>query len=113
MSARGPEAVGEHDCAGGIGSVVPHVDQAAEHGAEAHHLEEVATDHAGLHFAGFAEAVEGEAHGGEIAERAEGLHALAKILDFGHGENGALHAQAGRALPDVDQPVFAAIHQRP
>ena len=41
LERRGPEAVGQHDGAGGIGAVVPHVDQAAEHRTQAHHLEVV------------------------------------------------------------------------
>ena len=34
-----PEPVGEHDYARGIRSVVLRIDQAAEHGVQAHHLE--------------------------------------------------------------------------
>src|SRR5262249_39452292 len=54
-----------------------------------------------------------EADGGEIAERGQRLDALAHILDFRHGERDIFGADAARALSDIDQPVFAAIDERP
>ena len=50
---------------------------------------------------------------GEIAERAQRFDALPQVLNLRHGEHCVLHAHARRALPDVNQPVFVAIHQRP
>ena len=41
------------------------------------------------------------------------FHAMPQILDLRHGEHGVLRAQARRALPDVDQAIFVAIHQGP
>ena len=49
---------------------------------------------------------------GEIAERAQGLHAGAQILDFGYGERCVFVADAGGALTDIDQPVLVAVDQR-
>ena len=35
----GPEAIGEHDSAGGVGPVIVRVEQAAEDGVQAHDVE--------------------------------------------------------------------------
>ncbi len=64
----GPEAIGEHDGAGGVGAVIVRVEQAAEHRVQAHHFEIRAVHDAGADFARFAEADHAEADGGEVAE---------------------------------------------
>ncbi len=53
---------------------------------EAYYVEVVAADDAGLDLARFTQADHGETEGGEIAERAQGFHAGAQILDFGDGK---------------------------
>ena len=39
MERVGPEAIGEDDGAGGVGAVIARVEQAAEDGVQAHHVE--------------------------------------------------------------------------
>src|SRR5438445_11208911 len=46
-----PEAVGENDDAGGLGSVVLRADETAEDRMEAHHVKERPANHAALNFA--------------------------------------------------------------
>ncbi len=42
-----------------------------------------------------------------------GLHARLQVAQLGDGEVRVLHADALRALPDVDEPVCVAIDERP
>src|SRR5581483_3233266 len=65
VEGGGPEMVGEDGGALGGGAIVALIEEAAEDGAEAHHFEIVAADDAGADFARLAQAVEGEADGGE------------------------------------------------
>ena len=89
------------------------VQQAAEHGAKAHHVEERPADDARFHHAGLAaETDHREVDGGEVAERADGGDARLEVVDFGHRERRVLGADARRALADVDQAIFVAIDQR-
>jgi hypothetical protein len=72
----------------------------------------VAADNATSNRTRLAEADHGEAHGGEVAKRAQGFHSGAQILDLWYGKRDVFLAQAGGALPHIDQPVFAAVDQR-
>ena len=105
LERRRPETIGEHDGAGGVRAVVAHVEQTAEHGMQAHHLEIGAADHAGANLARLAEADHGEADRREVAELRSAFDAGLQVLDFGHGEVRVLDAEAGRALANVDQAV--------
>ena len=109
----GPEAMGEHRRAVGLRPVVAGVEQPPQHGTEAHHLEVGAADDAGAHRARLAEAEHGELDGGEVAERGERLHARLQVAQLGHREVRVLHADALRALADVDEPVLVAVDERP
>ena len=106
-----PEAVGQHDHAVGFGAVIRRTDQAAEDGVQPHHFEIGTADHAGGDGAGLTEANHGERYAGKFAELGDGADAAFQIPQFGHGKGGVFVAQAGGALADVDQPVFAAIDQ--
>jgi len=106
-----PETVGENDDAGSIGPVVLRPDEATEHRTKPHHIEIRAADNSTLNRTRLAEADHGEAHGGEVAKLAQSFHTRAQVLYLGHGKGGVFVADAGSALPDVDQPVLAAIDQ--
>jgi hypothetical protein len=80
---------------------------------QAHYVEVRTTDNSRPHLARLSQPIEGESYGGEIADRAQRPDALPQILYLGHGKRGILHAKAPRALANVNQPVFVAIHQRP
>jgi hypothetical protein len=60
----------------------------------------------------FPESDHGETDRREVAERAESLDAGAQILNLGHGKRRVVVAQAGRALANVNQSVFVAVHER-
>ena len=108
-----PETVGQHGRAGGVGAIVPRVEQSAKHWVQPHHLEIRSADDAGTHLARLAKADHGEADGGEVAERAQRFDACAQILNFRHGERNVVGADAARTLADVDQPVLVAVDERP
>ena len=110
LQGGGPEAIRQNHGAGGGRAVVPHIEQPPQHRMQTHHVEVGTADHSRLHLARLAQPIHGEADGGEIADRAQRFDALPQVLHFRHGKRGILHAQARRALPDVDQPVFVAIH---
>src|SRR6202158_3007061 len=107
-----PETIGENDHAVGFGAVVLRSDEAAEHRMQAHHVEIRATNHATANGTRLTEADHGETHNGEVPERAHGFHAAAQILDLRYGKRGVVVAHAWGALPDIDQPVLVAVHQR-
>ncbi len=112
VKSGGPETVGENHDAGRFGTVVLRSDEAAEHGMKAHHVEIRAADNATANGTRLTEADHGEVHGGEVAKRAQGFHAGAQILYLGHGKRRVVVAEAGGALPDIDQPVLVAVDQR-
>jgi len=66
----GPEAIGQDQGGGSVGTIVGRAEETAENRAEAHDLEIGSADHSGADFAGLAEANEGEGEGREIAEGA-------------------------------------------
>src|SRR5580704_14857298 len=107
-----PETVGEKHDAGSLGTVVLRPNEATEHGMKAHHLEIVASDDAALNGTRLTEADHGEVHGGEVAKGAHGFHGGTQVLYFGYGKRRVLVTDAGSALPDIDQPVLAAVHER-
>src|ERR1700674_654515 len=107
-----PETVGENDDAGSLRTVVLGADEATEHGMKAHDVKIRAADNATLNGTRLTEADHGEVHGGEVAKRAQGFHVRAQILYLGYGKRSVFFADAGSALPDIDQPVLAAIDKR-
>jgi hypothetical protein len=107
-----PETVGENDDAGSIGTVVLRSDQATEHGTKAHHVEIRAADDATLNRTRLTQADHGEVHGGEVAKRAHGFQVRAQVLYLGYGKRSVFVADAGSALPDIDQPVLVAVDKR-
>ena len=112
MQGGGPEAVRENDRARRTGAVVALVEQAAEHGMQAHDFEVVAAHHAGAHFPRIAQPVQREADGGELAQGTQGPDALAEILHFRDGEDGIFFAEPAGALADIDQAFLVAVHER-
>ncbi len=96
MEGGGPEAVGENDGAGGLRAIVSISSRRPRTGGRPITLEVVAADDAGVDFPGLAEADEGEADSGEIADGAEAFHALAEIVKFGDGEDGVATPGRGR-----------------
>src|SRR5580704_7636663 len=107
-----PETVSENHDAGSFGTVVFRLNEAAEHGMKAHHVEIGAVDYTGLDFARLAEAAHGEAGGGELTERTQGRDAGPQSGERGHGERGVFVADTGRALPDISQAVFVTVDER-
>ena len=107
----GPEAMSKNDDAGGLRAVVLGGNQPAEDGAQAHYLEVGTADHAADHTAGLTEADHSERHAGEFAVFGDRVHAAFEVSQFGDGERRVFFTQAGSTLADVDQPVFAAIHE--
>ncbi len=107
-----PEAVCQHRRARGLRAIVGRTEQPAQHRPEPHHLEVRAADDTGAYDAGLAEADHRELDDGEVAERADGLHALLEIAELRHREVGVLDLDARRALADVDQTILIAIGKR-
>ena len=108
-----PEPVREDRRARRLGTIVLRVQQAAEHRAKAHHLEERPVDDARLDHAGLvAEANHREVHGRKIAESADGGDTRLDVVDLRHRERHVLGADSRSALADVDQAIFVAIDER-
>src|SRR5205823_6332013 len=112
LQRRGPETVRENHDAGGLRTIVLRPNEPAEDGVEAHDFEVRAADDGGLNFPGLTQADHGEADDREIAKLRDGAHAGFEVLDFGDREKGVIHAHAGGALLNVDEPVFVGIHER-
>ena len=112
MQHGGPELVRQHYCAGGARPIVALVEQAAQDGLQPHYFEIGAVDHSGVDFTCLAESLCRKVDGGKRAEFADGLQVRAYVTDLRNRERGVAHLQAGRALLDVNQPIFIAIHQR-
>src|SRR5215471_15767044 len=106
-----PESIGENNDPGGLGTVILGPDEAPEHGMKAHHVEVRSTDYPGTKLAGLAEPEHGEANGGEVAEVTEALYARPQVLNFRHRPRAVFGADAGRALPDIYQPVLVTVDQ--
>src|SRR6266849_232440 len=109
---RGPEAIGEDGGTGGFGAVVTHVEEASEHGVQAHDFEVGAADNATSDCAGVTEVVHGETNGREVAKLANGFGTGANVLDLRDGEGCVIGADAFGALPDVDEAVLVAVDER-
>ena len=107
-----PEPVREDRRPRGFRAIVLRVQEAAEHGAKPHHVEERPADDARFDDPGLAaEAEHREINGREVSEGADGGDARFQVADLGHRERHVLGAKAGRALADVDQAIFVAIDQ--
>ena len=113
LQRRRPEAVRQDGDAGGLRPVVLRADQAPLDRAQAHHFEVRAANDAGAHDARLAEADHGELDGGEVAERRDRRHPRLEVAQLGDRKDRVLEAQAGGAVADVNQPVLAAIGERP
>src|ERR1700733_14343321 len=107
-----PETVRKNDDARSFRTVVLRSDEATEHGTKAHHVKIRAADNATSNGTRLTEADHGEVHRGEVAKRAQGFYARAQILYLWYGKGRVVFADAGGALPDVDQPVLVAVHKR-
>ena len=88
------------------------VQQASEHGAQSHHLEIRSANHSRAYLARIAQSHHGEANGGEVAELANRLHRSFQVMNFRNGKHGIRKLEPRRALPDVNQPILVAVHQR-
>jgi hypothetical protein len=113
VQRRRPEAIGEHHRAGRVRAIVIRADEAAEHGAQAHHLEVGAADDPGSHLARIAQADHGEADGREVADGAERLDPRPQVQDLRHREVDVFDADALGALLDVNQAILVSVRQRP
>src|SRR6516162_2157255 len=112
VERRRPEPVSEDRRPGRVGTIVIRVQQAAEHRAKAHHVEERTTDDARLDHAGLAaETTQREVHRGEVAEGGDGRDARLEVVQFRYRERDVLGAEAGGTLADVDQLIFVAIDE--
>ncbi len=112
VQRRAPESIGQHDCAGGIGTVVGGTEQAAEHRAQSHHLEVVAVDDSGGNLARRAEPHDGEVDRRNCAQIGDRLQPRTEVVDFGDGEGRVVDVDAGSALPQVDEAVFVSVGER-
>ncbi len=112
MQHAGPEFVRQHYCAGSAGPIVPFVQQAAQDGLQPHYGKIPAVHYSGVDFTRRAHSIRGKVDGGKRAELADGFQVRADVSDLRNGKCGVAHLQAGRALLDVNQPVFIAIRQR-
>src|SRR5579885_2863675 len=108
-----PESVGENGGTRGLRAVILLTEQAPENGMQAHDFEVGAANDSCADFARFAEADEGEANRGEVAEFAQRLDACLEVLDFRDGEGGVVAADAAGALANVDETILVAIDERP
>src|SRR6202522_1602728 len=104
-----PEAAGKNNDARSFRTVVLRSDEATEHGTKAHHVKICAADNATSNGTRLTEADHGEVHGGEVAKRAQGFYARAQILYLRYGKGRVVVADAGGALPDIDQPLLVAV----
>src|SRR5262245_50607915 len=107
-----PETISENDDAGSLGTVILRSDQAAEHGAQPHHIEIGPVDHAAIDFARLTQSENGESDGREVTEFAQRFDTRLQVLNFRNRPGTVFGPCAGRALPDVNQLVFIAIDQR-
>src|SRR3981189_2907982 len=80
LKNRAPEAISEHCGTSGLGTVIAHVEQSAEHRVEAHHFEIITANHTSLHATRLAETNHGKRKGGEIAELFDTLDAGPQTL---------------------------------
>ena len=108
-----PEARGQHGRARRCGTVVAGIQQAADHGFQSHDIEVVATDHSGADRAGFAKPDHREPDRREFGDVGERAHTVADVLNLRNRERRVFAADAGCALPDVEQPLLVAVDQRP
>jgi len=108
----GPETIGQHDDAGGVGAAVLRSDETAENRTQAHYVKIVATDHAAVNHARLAESDHRKVHLREIAELAQRADAALDIFDFRHGKRGVVLAAGWGALADVHEPVLVAVDER-
>ena len=112
MQGLGPELVGQDDGPRGARSVIGGTQEPAEDGAKAHDLEVAAIDDSGRDLARLSEALDGEGHLRERAERGDGLEVPAQIVDFRDRERRVVHLKSGRALANVEEAGFVAVGQR-
>ena len=107
-----PETMSQDNRTSRAGSIIGCVDQAAENGAQSHHLEVRPADDACAHDARLAQTDHREADRGEIAERRDRLHSRLEVIDFRYRERRIRRGEARCTLADVDQTVFVAVGQR-
>ena len=113
LEGAGPEPVRQHRGAVRLRSVIARTEQSPLDRLQAHDLEVRAANDSRSHGAGVAKANHREPDRREVAERGERFHAGPQVPDLRHRKVRVLDVDARRALPDVDQPVLVAIHQRP
>ena len=114
LERAGPEPIGQHRRAVGLRPIVCRTEQPAHHRPKPHHLEVGAADDARAHGPRLAEADHRELDRREVAERAERSSRLpAGRCSSGTEKFAFAHADARRALPDVDEPIRLAVDQRP
>ena len=112
LERRRPEAIREDDRAGRVGAIVLRSDQTTKNGMKSHDIEVGAADHTGPDLTRLSQADHGEADRGEVPKRAQALHAGTEILNLRHAKIRIFGADAGGALPHIDQSVFVAVDQR-
>ena len=108
-----PEPMRENGRAVRLRPVVAGTEEPPSHGAETHDLEIGAADDPGTHRARLAEADHRELDGREVAKRGERFHPPLQVAQLGYREVRVLHADALRALAEVDQAVLVAVDERP
>ena len=113
LEGAGPEPVGQHRGPVRLWSVIARTEQSPLDRPQAHDVEVRAANDSRPHSAGVAKAHHRELDRREVAERRERFHAGLQVADLRYRKVRVLGAEARRALPDVDEPVLVAIHQRP
>src|SRR5215831_17956789 len=109
MQRGRPEAISQDDDAGRVRPVVLRPDQTAQRRLEPHHVEIGPAYNAGLDCARLTQTDHRETDRREVAKLADAVRAGLDVLQFRHGKIGIGVADARRALPDINQPVFAAV----
>ncbi len=102
MKRCAPEAIGKHRCACSIGPVVAHVQQSAQHGAQAHDFEVGAIHNSGANFTRLTEPNHREPDRRKVAKLADRFHAGPQVLDFRHRKTVIFRSDARGALSNVN-----------
>ena len=110
--AADPEVVGQDRHGRDAGAVVARAGEPAEHGGEAHDVEEVAGDEADLDGCHLGVAPQYGVPGRVLRDIGERRRAAPQVADFGDGEEHVLAAEPVGRVAEVDQAVAVAMGQR-
>src|SRR5690348_16223266 len=103
-----PETIGQDSRAWGIWTNVLGTEQASKNGTQPHYLKVIAINHTGVYLARFAKTEDGEVEFRKSTKLLDSLEPGSDVFDLGHGEGRIVRANAGGALPDIEQAFFFA-----